>query len=979
MSRLSLMIDLERCIGCKSCEVACKQEHGLGSGEFRNKVVWLGDMTSPALDFLTVTCQHCERPACLRACPVNPKAIIKNPDTGVVSVIEDRCTGCGECVIACPYGAMGYDPVGHHSVKCDLCADRRAQDKIPACASVCPGYAISFGERSDHLARAEKEGRTRRDHDHYLMGPATVYLDRLNGGNAKDKRSDAVEGRTRPALMDTARAASALAAEAPAYPYGSPREERTADTVIPGGCNICFNCCSTEFHFAGNKLVRITGNDTDPILKGKVCPKSQLTVQLYNNERRLTQPLKRIGARGEGRFEPISWIQALDEIAAKMTAVRDKWGSETLGIFSGTRTGTLTNRGFIRIFGQMWGTPNIESTEPFCSAGKNVAYELTQGSVACANSYTPTDLGSARLFVYFGDNQAETRPVYFGLLNDCRIKNKAKTIVVDPRLTVTATKADRWLPIRTGTDLALALAMAHHILANELHDKAFCETWVEGWEAWRDYIVAKHYTPDWAAPIVGIPADDIRRLAEEIAEADGCVIFASRGVNQHTNSAQTNRALMFLAAITGNWGRKGGGFFNMSSAVPISAAAPPERRAKITRPMVRRSPTGWTEAMGKGKPYPMKALIACNNPMSNWPGQDAAREAVKGLDLFVHIEMFENETSAYADYVLPVATGIEKGDIGRANDDRRVVWIDKMIEPPGEAKSDDWIWIELGKRFGFDDVLKDKYKDPAVFWDEMCIDNDHLRGITQKRLHSVPYRWVRFPVASEDAPEIETLYMEGTSAVGHPGKRFPTPSGKLEFFTPAMEAKFRALGLSALPEFYSEREHLIDLPYIEMDEGDDGHGIVSPFYPTPTSASPARIRQPGTDSPGIALRARGFDMELVTGRPPAPHFHSWTHYFWQAQEMWPDLYVQLHPKRAASLNIKDGEKVKVETAHGAIEAIAWLTAGIRETAAFVPIGWGEKQPFHPWRSVNFLTDKTQRDPISDQTNLKSLLCRISQL
>ena len=129
--------------------------------------------------------------------------------------------------------------------------------------------------------------------------------------------------------------------------------------------------------------------------------------------------------------------------------------------------------------------------------------------------------------------------------------------------------------------------------------------------------------------------------------------------------------------------------------------------------------------------------------------------------------------------MLPAATGIEKGEIGRANDDRRVVWIDKLIEPPGEAKADAWIWIELGKRLGFGDVLKDEWKDPRVFWDEACINNDHLRGCTQKRLHSVPYRWVRQPVASEDAPEIDTLYLEGSTATGKPpGHRFPTKIGR---------------------------------------------------------------------------------------------------------------------------------------------------------------------------------------------------------
>ena len=116
-------------------------------------------------------------------------------------------------------------------------------------------------------------------------------------------------------------------------------------------------------------------------------------------------------------------------------------------------------------------------------------------------------------------------------------------VVVDPRLTVTASKADRWLAIRPGTDMALGLALIHHILDQGLHDRQFCDAWVLGWERWRDFILAAGYTPDWAEPITTIPADEIRRLAEEMAGADGCVIFASRGINQHTTSVQTNRML----------------------------------------------------------------------------------------------------------------------------------------------------------------------------------------------------------------------------------------------------------------------------------------------------------------------------------------------------------------------------------------------------------------------------------------------------
>ncbi|MGZ0190489.1 MAG: molybdopterin dinucleotide binding domain-containing protein, partial [Alphaproteobacteria bacterium] len=390
------------------------------------------------------------------------------------------------------------------------------------------------------------------------------------------------------------------------------------------------------------------------------------------------------------------------------------------------------------------------------------------------------------------------------------------------------------------------------------------------------------------------------------------------------------------------------------------------------------SPTGWTEAMTTGRPYPLKALIANNNPFALWPSQTESRKALAALDLLVHIDIFANETSAWADYVLPAATGIEKGEVGRACEDRRVVWIDRMIDPPGNAKPDGWIWIELGKRFGFQDVLKEEWKDSARFWDEAMIGHVQMRGVTQKRLHDRPYRWVRFPVASEEAEEQDTLYLEGTTAAGMPeGHRFPSQSGKLEFWTEPMEAKFQAYGLTALPRFYGERESLIDLPFVELLDTDADFGIESPFLNNAVYAPRGRIVEPAEATPAADLRAQGFDMELVTGRPPAPHFHSWTHYAWQAQEMWPDLYCQLHPTAAARLNVEDGQTVRVETAHGHVEARAWITSGVRETAVFLPIGWGERQPFNPWRPVNFLTDKTQRCPISEQTNLKSLLCRVS--
>jgi Fe-S-cluster-containing dehydrogenase component len=190
---LVLQIDVERCTGCRACEAACKLENRLGEGMFRNRVFWMPPEDSNGrFEFVVAVCQQCVRPACLRAC--GAAAISKDPVTGVVEIDSDHCTGCQECVLACPYGAVSFDYRRHKAEKCNLCADRRATGRGgPACAAACPGRAIAFGPRSALIERAHDDGRHVRNVDRFGLGASTVYLERTppSAVRATGERDDA--------------------------------------------------------------------------------------------------------------------------------------------------------------------------------------------------------------------------------------------------------------------------------------------------------------------------------------------------------------------------------------------------------------------------------------------------------------------------------------------------------------------------------------------------------------------------------------------------------------------------------------------------------------------------------------------------------------------------------------------------------------------------------------------------------------------
>lgn len=176
-TQYAIMVDTERCIGCKSCETACKQENGVSDGRYRLKVLWINPKGGRRLDFMAMPCMHCEKPACAASCPV--KVISKRKEDGIVLIDKSKCIGCRYCIHACPYGAVNFDTEKKVADKCTYCIHRLERNEKPACVSKCPGHALTFGLLNELSANAKAEGRRLIDIDKFRNNPSTLYVERL--------------------------------------------------------------------------------------------------------------------------------------------------------------------------------------------------------------------------------------------------------------------------------------------------------------------------------------------------------------------------------------------------------------------------------------------------------------------------------------------------------------------------------------------------------------------------------------------------------------------------------------------------------------------------------------------------------------------------------------------------------------------------------------------------------------------------------
>ncbi|MBA0050869.1 oxidoreductase [Streptomyces sp. AJS327] len=772
----------------------------------------------------------------------------------------------------------------------------------------------------------------------------------------------------------------------------------TPDKTVTTACQFCNSNCQLNVDLKKGRVLAVRGEDEDPVQRGQLCVKAELMPQLVYNAERLTRPLRRVsGAKGspDSTFEPVSWEEALRTIARKFLALRDAGEAHTIANRTTGRMPRGTGSLVARVF-EMLGSPNDTDVGPVCNDAGGNALATTFGLGNFTNGYGTDgatgkdDLGSARHYLFLGTNQAETHPVTFDYLLRGRERNAATLTVVDPRKTPTGALADRWVAPKPHTDFALLLAMLHHIVDEKLYDGKFVRRWVVGFDELRAHLAEHRYTPAWAARVTGVPAKVITAMAEEYATAKPAAIFCNAGISHQLGAFDTYRVATFLAAVTGNIGRPGGGCNFMHNTWPGDLRLPP-LRAEVPerREALPVGPDYFAESILTGEPYRLRAVMTQGNPLVASANTTRVKKAFAQLDFYVYTGLFMEEAAYYADVVLPVCSGLEMDGVYMRRDDRAIRWQEQAVERVGESRPDWEIWVGLAHALAELDTRRPAAEWRAAFpkrwmnyrelWDDFVAHTPGAGGMTRARMRkrAEPLRW---PCPSTSHPGVSTLYLDHPSWYqaaesldpDHRGKRFLTPSGKVEITTPALEKKLAVTGHGALPVFYTHPEVTGGNPTLTYRRT----FVTNPLNPRAVT-HPVRLGVPGDDAVH-----RKFPLMGMTGRPSVVHFAGVTQWTPTGKQLNGVRFIQIHPDTARRSGIADGDDVVVESPRGSVTGTALLWEGIRRDTVFVPNTFGPAQKqgdlFDAPRydAANTLPDDQLYDNLSGQQAFKCFACRV---
>jgi len=499
-------------------------------------------------------------------------------------------------------------------------------------------------------------------------------------------------------------------------------------THVPTYCEICFWKCGAIAKVINGRVVKLEGNPAHPNSRGKLCARGSGGMGLLYDPDRIKTPLIREGKRGEGKYRKASWEEALTLVAEKMNKIRQKYGPQSMALFS---HGCPTDH-FLPLF-SAFGSQNIGMPSfAQCRGPRDVGFELTFGENV--GSPERVDMVNSKVVVLLGSHLGEN--MHNSQVQDFSeaVGRGAKFIVADPRFSIAAGKAHAWLPIRPGTDLALLLAWTNIIIKEGLYDKAYVHSYANGFRELAASV--REYTPEWAEQETDIPAAQIIETARLIGKnAPAVCIHPGRHTTWYGDDVQRTRAIAILTAILGSWGRPGGIFIATKSTLPKLPAKP---YPVTSAPPLNRGDFKFAGAEGvtqvirtatiTGKPYPIKGwFVSGTNLMKALPNQQATLDAINKLDLLVVVDVMPYDTAMLADVILPECSYLERHDtlvVGKGK--MMSVSIRQPVVPPMyESKPAWWIAKELAKKVGAGEYFpwntyEDKMKSQCALWGVNC-------------------------------------------------------------------------------------------------------------------------------------------------------------------------------------------------------------------------------------------------------------------
>jgi len=698
--------------------------------------------------------------------------------------------------------------------------------------------------------------------------------------------------------------------------------------ILKSVCHSCHGGCSVFLHVEDGKLVRVEGDPDGPLNHGAVCPMGYAAPDVVNHPDRLKYPMKRIGPRGSGQWERITWDEALDTIVGVMKKAIAEGGPESIVFGSGT--GRHLAKWLIR-FANAVGTPNwCEPGTAQCFIPRINVGVLTYGWFPVGDFSRHTN---PKCVVYWGHNPLNSGPdgeTRFAARET--LATGPKVVVVDPRENELTKHADVWLRLRPGTDDAVALAVVHTLIFEDLYDHDYVEKHCFGFAELKERV--RGYSPEWAEPICWVPAEKIRQAARLIASVKPMQMEWGVALEHTPNCIQTVRAVALIPALTGNVDVPGGWVFgsdeigqfpmffeNLSEGVQTRRLGSEGGFKLLTEgPVIKASHIpAVLKAIKTGDPYRVRAfLVFGNNALTTYGNSKAVYEALKEVEFMVQCDLFMQPTAELADIILPAAFWPELNTTHDAPffSSYTLGALQKSTQI-GECKSDEEIFVLLANRLGLE-----LGREPV----EETLDI-HLRsgrtGLDYEALKTRTSILVPF--------EYGKRLRDG----------FPTPTGKIELYCTGLEK----MGYDPLP-YYEEPP---ESPYSQPE------------------------------------LAREFPLVLTTGHRSKFFFHSEGRQIQRLRKAHKDPRAEIHPVEAAKHGIKDGDWMWIEGPRGRIKQKAKLTDAIDPRVICAEHGWWfpeNKAPDHGvWESnINVLTNNgPPYDPAMGTYQLRGLLCRVEKV